>query len=319
MDKPNYQLQTLGRALDLLIWLEHQSTPRTLTEIAEGLGFTPPMAFRILNTLRQKGFVVQIEGGKRYAVPPERDRLASLRNGLRLLQTLVTGSEPTSPEVTKDTGSDPSERERILQLMSSFQIIGQTAQGEWELLLPLTRARTQANSFDLHGRLRPIMESLHSETGETVGLFVTRGLSQIVIDMIAATHPLRYVLEIGSVQPLHRGAAGKAALAWMSQDDIQAFFESAEFADDDLDRDMIIEDLRSIRQRGYSVSSGERVPGAAATGIAIFDNLGEMQGVLNLTAPIARAPEAILHEWGERLIAKLQAAGITHLPPDHPR
>jgi len=315
MDKPNHQLQTLGRALDLLIWLEHSSAPRTLTEIAEGLGFTPPMAFRILSTLRQKGFVVQSEEGKRYSVPKERDRLESLRQGLSLLQALLHDPNLTTTKAESDIGSGPDETRRILQLMSSFQIVGQTQQGTWELLLPLSRGGTSASSFDLHGRLRPIMESLHAETSETVGLFVTRGLSQIVVDMLSASHPLRYVLDIGSVQPLHRGAAGKAALAWMPPEAIEAFFASPEFVNDTLERSVLLEDLKSIRQRGYSISSGERVPGAAASGVAIFDQNGVMQGVLNLNAPIARAPLAVLHEWGQRLLDKLQEAGIAHRPP----
>lgn len=160
------------------------------------------------------------------------------------------------------------------------------------------------------------METLHAETGETVVLFVTRGLSQIVVDRIAATHPLRYVLDIGSVYPLHRGAAGKAALAWMTPEMIEAYFDSPAFASDTVDKALLLADLTSIRQRGYAVSSGERVPGAAASGVAIFDEGGEMQGVVNLTAPIARAPLPVLHEWGQRLIDMLRAADIAHLPPD---
>lgn len=315
MDKPNNQLQTLGRALDLLIWLEHQRAPHTLTEIAEGLGYTPPMAFRILTTLRQKGFLTQIEDGKRYIVPSGRDRLEPLRKGLTLLQALQGGATPTTEDAARLIGSDPDETGRILQLMWSFRIVDRTHQGTWQLLLHQGLGRSGARAFDLHGRLRPIMEALHAETRETVGLFVTRGQSQIVVDQIAASHPLRYVLDIGSVQPLHRGAAGKAALAWMPQEAIQAFLESPDFVSDTLDTALLLADLQAIRQRGYAVSSGERVPGAAASGVAIFDDGGEMQGVLNLTAPIARAPLPVLHAWGQKLIDALRAAEIAHLPP----
>jgi DNA-binding IclR family transcriptional regulator len=77
---------------------------------------------------------------------------------------------------------------------------------------------------------------------------------------------------------------------------------------------LLLEDLKSIGQRGYTVSSGERVPDAAASGVAIFDDNGEMQGVLNLTAPIA--PLEVLHNWGQRLIDALRAAGVAHLTLD---
>ena len=314
MTKPNYQLQTLGRALDLLSWLESRDKPKTLTEIAEGLDFTPPMALRIIRTLVSKGFVAQVGGGKHYVVPHERDRLKDIRTSVEIISSLTKNSELTAQRIAEEVNSNAGNVLDTLKIMQSYNLVGQNEIGKWYLFHNMAFSRADVSSIKFRERLRPVLEVLHSRTDETVALFFTNGANQVVIDVIQTSQPLRYVLELGSVYPLFRGAAGKAALAWEPQAVVSTILESQEFKATGLDSNALILDLAAIRKRGYSISQGERVKGAVAVGANIFLEGVHTHAVINLTAPEQRAELSILHEWGHMLIGEVAAAGLSVQP-----
>lgn len=57
----NYTIQSVLRALDVLIWLSENKGTGRITEIAEDLGCSKNTAFRLLYTLMDRGFVRQAE------------------------------------------------------------------------------------------------------------------------------------------------------------------------------------------------------------------------------------------------------------------
>lgn len=314
MSQSNYQLQTLGRSLDLLIWLERQAEPKTMTMIAEALNVTPPAAFRMLKTLEAKGFVVQIEGGKRYALPPAHDRLAGARDCLKLIRLLLFQPPMTADAIAQEAGISPGLATPLLELMQGFELAGRSEGGGWQLSPGLAESAATPPQFDLRSHLRPVMETVWKRTDETIALFVTSGRMQVVIDVIQTTQPLRYALDLGAMYPLYAGAAGKAALAWEKADQIEAILNDPAIRLAGVDAERLQRDLEATRNRGYSVSSGERVPGAAAAGVAIFDAQGQIRGVLNVSGPSHRADEAVLHDWGRIMIEELEHAAISHRP-----
>lgn len=314
MNQSNYQLQTLGRSLDLLIWLERQPEPKTMTMIAEALNVAPPAAFRMLKTLEAKGFVVQSEGGKRYALPPVRDRLAGARDCLKLIRLLLFQPPMTEEAIALEAGLSPEQAAPLLELMQGFQLAGRSEDGSWQLSPGLAENPAMPPQFDLRAHLRPVMEAVWKCTDETVALFVTSGHMQVVIDVLQTTQPLRYALDLGAMYPLYAGAAGKAALAWQKAERIEAILADPATRLAGVDADRLLRDLEATRNRGYALSSGERVPGAAAAGVAIFDGEGRMRGVLNISGPAHRADAAVINGWGEIMIAEMERAGIAYRP-----
>ena len=80
---------------------------------------------------------------------------------------------------------------------------------------PEIQTLAQAVSSDLRARLRPVMEQLSAETGETVDLAVLEGARMLFVDQIEGSQRLRTVSHIGERFPLTTTANGRAALACM--------------------------------------------------------------------------------------------------------
>jgi DNA-binding IclR family transcriptional regulator len=61
-------LRSVDRALDLLEFVAHGNDPVGLAELTDQLGLSKSTAHRILVTLRRRGFVHQLPGGRTYAI-----------------------------------------------------------------------------------------------------------------------------------------------------------------------------------------------------------------------------------------------------------
>src|SRR5258705_12897942 len=61
-----YVVRSVTRALDLLIVLSNQNGPMGLADLADHTGLNPSTAFRLLESMRTRGFVRQAGGGNGY-------------------------------------------------------------------------------------------------------------------------------------------------------------------------------------------------------------------------------------------------------------
>ena len=61
-----YVVRSVVRALDVLIVLSTQTGPMSLADVAEESGLNPSTAFRLLESMRVRGFVRQADGGSGY-------------------------------------------------------------------------------------------------------------------------------------------------------------------------------------------------------------------------------------------------------------
>lgn len=288
----SYQLQTVSRALETMRLLEGAAVPLTQTEIAEALGEPVPVVFRILHTLEGHGFVNR-RADKRYT-----PRSAAEPEGLGLpldILKLLAGAPAGlgAAELAARLEVEQARVDEALAALAARQLAA-PSDGAWrpgfgllELARPLLRGT-------LRSAVRPLMERLRDESGETATLFVLSGTQQVVVDVAASRQPLRYELEIGRAFDLHKGAAGKAALAAMDDAEITGLLDH--YGATAAERRKLAADIVRIRELGYATSFGERLEGGAAVAAPIRDESGRARGVLGLMMPAFRnAPERIPH------------------------
>jgi IclR family acetate operon transcriptional repressor len=119
-----------------------------------------------------------------------------------------------------------------------------------------------------------------------------RGESVVFLYEKQATKPLRYVVELGRPVPLHAGAAGRAIIAGLPDDEAASLLSSAppypltEWTITDPAE--LLEMARADRERGWSVSHQERVEGGLAIASPFFDHTGACQGSVVFTSPLSR-------------------------------
>lgn len=310
MSEKNYQLQTLSRALDVLAMIEVSPEPLNLTAIANRLGEAAPVVFRILKTLETKGYVRKDGSSKNYLPAEAHDRMKTARLLVRTLHDLSNRPDRSIENVASDLESDVHTTEMVLRTMKDSGLAVVSADGKWSLSPHLPAISRPQSTAELIEQVRPVMENLRSETEESTTLFVRNGGSQVALEVLSSHHPLRYTLEVGSVFPVTRGAAGKAALAWLPEAEITAILSDPALAAENINPPELLQKLRKVRSLGYAWSYGERIVGASAVALPILDRVGEVRAVLAITAPEFRTPEEKLHKYGTLLRSQLSAAGL---------
>jgi DNA-binding IclR family transcriptional regulator len=115
-----------------------------------------------------------------------------------------------------------------------------------------------------------------AETQVSVYLSVLAG--DVAVDVLSLGRP-GLMNTLGRSYPLYCTPGGKVLLAFMPQAQIHAIIGTVElikWAPKTLvDRDILMADLELIRNRGYSVSDEEYLPGSCGVGVPIFNTAGE--------------------------------------------
>lgn len=150
---------------------------------------------------------------------------------------------------------------------------------------------------------RPTIERVARATdGETVDLSILRGHRMLFIDQVESTHRLRAVSAVGVRFPLDRTANGKAALAALDEDDLDAILSRlGPEVGDGLRRE--ITEIQSI---GIAFDRDEHTHGISAAAIA-----RRVSGD-NVVAISVPTPTERFSEKEQRIVTALHQAADSH-------
>ena len=194
---------------------------------------------------------------------------------------------------------------RILVDLAAEAVVEQTPAAEWELsyrLLAITGV--QLDRIEFSRLARPYCERIAEATRETVNVSVISGLAGVCVDKVRGNEGMQLDARIGSRGPLHCGGAGKAMLAYMSPDEQQRILDSplAPLTPKSItDPVKLRQELRRIRQRGYSLDNEEVVIGVHCVGMPILDRAGRAIGGISIAGPSAKEPGPALDDMVARL------------------
>jgi DNA-binding IclR family transcriptional regulator len=135
---------------------------------------------------------------------------------------------------------------------------------------------------------------------ETTYLAVLRRAAVVPVEAVEADRPVRIVLQLGEALPLHCTAAGKVYLAFEPEDDLRALLPDGltRFTDKTIvDRQALVQQLRTVAQNGYAVDLGEHLEDIRAVAAPVRDYARSVVGALTVVAPAFRlTPERIEKE-----------------------
>ena len=137
-----------------------------------------------------------------------------------------------------------------------------------------SRLRCAAISSRWRGRSS---SELSDELHETVDLSTVKKDHLVFIDQVIGSQRLRAVSAVGDTFPLYCTANGKAYLAQLSDDAIEALIGRAYEArtPKTLTRlDALLADLKAVRETGVAYDREEHTLGICAVGVALHDPLG---------------------------------------------
>jgi DNA-binding IclR family transcriptional regulator len=153
---------------------------------------------------------------------------------------------------------------------------------------------------------RPIVQTLHERTGETVHLAVLDNLEAVCVDRIESVHPVRLSAEVGRRFPMHAGACPKVLLAFLPEPDREVVLERGLPAFTRYtvtDRDELEHELEEIRRDGYAVADQDLDIGAAAVAAPIRDYTGQVVGAISVAGPLSRVKTTLRTELRRQVVA----------------
>jgi IclR family transcriptional regulator, acetate operon repressor len=199
-------------------------------------------------------------------------------------------------ELARECGWPPSTAFRVLQSLSEEGFVQDDEEsGRYGLGLEFFRlARRTVDALPLQRLCLPVMRELVDTCNETALLnaYDHGRMQMMCVAKVDSQHHLRYVLDLGVWNDIHSGASGLAITAFLPEKEIEQVIRRtglrAVTASTITSSVLFRKELEKIRQNGYAITKGQRIPGSVGIGAPIWSRGGVVVGSLSLTIPEQR-------------------------------
>jgi DNA-binding IclR family transcriptional regulator len=240
---------------------------------------------------------------------PGAQAVARAAHLLRLVTASGADGSSTS-DIARRADLSRSTAHRLLSALRAEGLVDQDAEtARWmpgpELYLMGTVA---AARYDIATLGRDIVRSLAVKTEESAFLSVRRADETVCLLREEGAFPIRsFVLSEGIRFPLGVASAGLAILAFLPEDDVDAYLERHPGLEDrwggEHGSGPLLERVAETRDRGYAVNPGLIVAGSWGIGAAVFNRAGQPEWALSLTGVEFRFGPDRLAGLGRTLLA----------------
>jgi len=174
------------------------------------------------------------------------------------------------------------------------------------------------NASALTREAMPILRSIVDRSGFASALCVLDGLDPLYVVGIEAPVSVDFGSRAGAYFPVHATAPGRILLAFSDSDTIDSILKEPRMAAMPTrlpwnDRE-IRRDIARLREIGYAVSRGDRLPGSGGVAVPVFGAGQKIIATLSVSYPLGMVPPdresyyaAILFEAGRALSRRLGA------------
>lgn len=172
-------------------------------------------------------------------------------------------------------------------------------------------------------RARPIMRRLMEATGETANLGIEKEGKVLFLSQVETHASIRAFFPPGTLSPMHASGIGKALLAHMHSDQLDRFLAATDlqaFTEHSITgRAELLDNLRVIRDRGYSVDNEEKNDGMRCIAAPVFDTNQEAVAGISVSGPTSRVSQAAIQRLSRPVIEAAHdltlAIGGRPIPP----
>jgi DNA-binding IclR family transcriptional regulator len=152
-----------------------------------------------------------------------------------------------------------------------------------------------------------VMQALRDDTQETVLIGVRADLQGVVLEQVAATQPVKFLVDPGTHFPLHTSAPGKVFVAFLPPVEREALLKRMKFTrynERTLDsREKFEAEITDVLSQGYGVDRAEQIEGLHCVGAPIFNHRGYPMAAIWVTGPSFRFVAADLDRMGLKVAA----------------
>ncbi|MCH6264961.1 IclR family transcriptional regulator [Neobacillus citreus] len=159
--------------------------------------------------------------------------------------------------------------------------------------------------------IRPILNRLKDETGESIFLTVLDGHEAVTLDVVEPENKVKFSVSAGSRAPLYVGASYRTILAYLPNEYLESIIENGlvKYTKTTMtDPDELRRELEIIREKGWGQSQGEYTAEVRAIAVPLFDS-EEIVGSVTVSGPIFRMAEEKIQEYLPLLMAARDEIG----------
>jgi DNA-binding IclR family transcriptional regulator len=219
----------------------------------------------------------------------------SLERGLHVLETVAAANGPVGiTDLSRQLGLAKGSVARLVATLVNMNYLVRIAETrKYQLGLKLWELGSKSiTRLDIRSVARPVMEDLHHDTGETVHLTILSSEGRMVfLDKLDSTKGLRPNVQLGAHLPVHCVANGKAVLAGLPPEQLQAMLASKlqPYTKNTITRKRdLLAALERVREVGYAKNTGEYRDDVSGVAAAICDHTNFAVAALGISLPTSR-------------------------------
>lgn len=202
------------------------------------------------------------------------------------------GSRSVS-ELARAVGRERSQVSRMLKELARSGLVEQDPElRTYRLGWNLRILSQSAGNSPLVEATRPALQALVAKTGEVALLSVQEGNRSLTVLREESSQSLRAGGWVGRRSPMHCTASGRALLFDADDGLVEALtaedLTSLSAPGGPPDLTALLTRLKQERAQGYTVASEEVEIGLTSVGAPVRDRLGNIEGVINISAPTSR-------------------------------
>ncbi len=233
--------------------------------------------------------------GRRVQGHPASGTVQSIERALTLMEALGEfRGEVGIAELSKRVGLHVSTTHRLLATLVARGYARQNPEtGRYALgASALHLAESYLGQMDLRLVVRPLLERLCQETGETANLVILDGREALYLDKVESPQSLRIFSRIGRRAPLHCTAVGKVLLAGRSKAEVDSLLGRSPL--ERLTRNTISSvsqlrrELEKVQGEEFALDREECENGASCIAVPVRSAKGETIAAVGISGPSVR-------------------------------
>lgn len=228
----------------------------------------------------------------------------TIDKALEIIEYLLKSNSPSGIlEISRNLNINTSTVQRIINTLNNKNYLFQEPENKkYKLGFKfLEISKIILSRIDLRKIVHPYLKELRDKTEETVHLMILDDSMGVYIDSLESPQRTRVVSSIGTRDGLHFSAVGKTILAYLSDKEIEKIVRVRGLKrmtpKTITNLYTLKEELKIIRDRGYSIDDEEGEVGTRCIGTPIFNHNGKVVASVSIAAPCHRLTKEKLNTF----------------------
>ncbi len=228
----------------------------------------------------------------------------------KIIDLLENSSELRLKDIADKLDIDKSTIHRFLKTLLKYNFVRMNpGNKKYSLGLKFLNIATKIiDSIDIRNIAHPYLLELEKYSNETIHLTTFDGKRVVYIDKIESIKPIRMYSRIGNVAPINCTAAGKAILAFQTDEIINSIIGSLDFIPltkkTITDKKEFIKAIKDIQSKGFAIDDSEHEENICCIAAPIKDYSRRVRYAVSISAIKTRMNLSKLITFKDILIDK---------------